>query len=164
MRKTTTAAVALLVSLGAGQLLASQGAGAVVTAAASTTTDITYTEGFCSDAGASCKVVGDQAHPTAFGNRLVFTIPLSSSGTTIGYEQGDCVYLQKASTSDFCAYNLRLPNGSVSVQGTLPYISDKSEKARRIPVTGGTGSYLGAYGTLQLIAGTFDYQLHVATP
>jgi len=164
MKKTTIAAAALLMSLGAWQLLlATTGAGAAVTAAP-TTTDVTFTEGVCSDTGASCKVIGDQSHRTAFGNRLIFTIPLSSDGATIGYEQGDCVYLQKATMSDFCAYDLHLATGSVSVQGTLPYVSDSSVRSRRVPVTGGTGSYLGAYGTLRLIAGTFDYHLHVVTP
>ena len=149
----------LVASLGIWQLTANAGPGAAV--AASTTTDITFTEGFCSDAGASCKVVGDRSDPIAFGNRLIFTIPISSGGTRVGYEQGDCVYLQKVSKSDYCMYNLRLPDGLVSVQGTLPYTSNK---AGTIPITGGTRKYLGAYGTLQLIAGTFDYQLHIVTP
>jgi hypothetical protein len=71
------------------------------------------------------------------------------------------VYLQKASKSDYFVYNLRLPDGWVSVEGTLPYTSDRTGT---IPVTGGTRKYLGAYGTLRLIAGTFNYQLHIVTP
>ncbi|MDP9185274.1 MAG: hypothetical protein M3O29_06370 [Actinomycetota bacterium] len=163
MRKATIIIATLFASLGAWQMIASAGT-RTVSPTTATTTDITFTEGFCSDAGAHCKVVGDKSDPLAFGNRLIFTIPLSSGGTRIGYEQGDCVYLQKTSKSDYCTYNLHLPNGSVSVQGTLPYISENSQMSGRVPITGGTRGYLGAYGTIQLIAGTFDYPLHIVTP
>jgi hypothetical protein len=125
-------------------------------------TSLRFTEGVCSDAGAHCKTIGDTAHPFAFGSRIVFSIPLSSGGRTIGYEQGDCVYLHPASESYYCTYDLHLAGGVVSVQGTLPTTSSRDAPA--IPVTGGTRAYLGAYGTLRLIAGTFDYRLRVLTP
>ena len=163
MKKATVAIATLLISLGAWQLFASAGA-AVASRTRPTTIDLTFTEGFCSSTGAHCKVVGDQSDPFAFGNRLIFTIPISSDGTLIGYEQGDCVYLQKAISSDFCSYDLHLSDGVISVQGTLPTTSTKDERTGKIPVTGGTRVYLGAYGTLQLIAGTFDYELHVVVP
>jgi len=161
MKKAMIALATVFLSLGAWQLLASGGASAVTM---QTTIDLTFTEGFCSDTGARCKVVGDQNDPFAFGNRLVFTIPISSGGTNIGYEQGECVYLQKASSSDYCSYDLHLSDGVVSVQGTLPTTSTKNERTGKVPVTGGTRAYLGAYGTLQLIAGTFDYELKLVIP
>ena len=70
------------------------------------------------------------------------------------------VNLTKKSESYYCTYLLHLAEGTVAVQGTLPY----SGEAGTIPVTGGTGAYLGAYGTLTLLDDSFDYQLHVMTP
>ena len=120
------------------------GAASPTKAKKTTTSNLTFTEGFCSNAGAHCKVVGDHKDLNAFGNELIFTLPLSISRNRIGYEQGECVNLQEASRSDFCTYNLHLPDGSISVQGTLPLTSRSSGA---IPITGGTRAYLGAYGT-----------------
>jgi hypothetical protein len=162
MKKAAVGIAILCVTLGTWQLIASAGAGATTPAqSAATTADITFREGFCSDAGAHCKVIGDQKDPSAYGNQLLFTIPLTQNGNRIGYEQGSCTYLQKTSASDFCAYNLHLPDGSVSVQGTLPISTVKSGT---IPVTGGTRGYLDAGGTLQLLSGSFDYELRLTIP
>jgi len=158
MKKTAIAVATLLASLGLLQLLSGAGAGAATTPTR-TVTDLTFTEGFCSDAGAHCKMIGKD--PTAYGARLVFKIPLTVDATKIGYEEGECVYLTKKSQSDFCMYDLHLADGTIAVQGTLPYAEKKSGV---IPVTGGTGAYLGAYGTLTFPGGSFDYQLHVVTP
>jgi hypothetical protein len=123
-------------------------------------TDITFTEGFCGDPGSRCKVIGK--NPIAYGARLIFKIPLTVEGTKIGYEEGECVNLPKKSQSYFCTYNLHLADGTVAVQGTLPSTFDRSGT---IPVTGGTGAYLGAYGTLTYLDdGSSDYQLQVVTP
>ena len=161
MRRTIVLSVGLamlLASLGL-QVLAGSGAGAAVTPT-QVVTDLTYTEGLCSDAGARCKWIGNSL--TAWGARLIFKIPLTVDGTKIGYEEGECVNLTKKSESAYCTYLLHLADGTVAVQGTLPWTLDEQGT---IPVTGGTGAYLGAYGTLTYLDDdTFDYQLHVVTP
>ena len=163
MKKALIAIVALGASVGTWQLVASGGAGASTPPTSlATTLDITFKEGFCGDAGSSCKTIGDQQDLSAYGNTLIFTIPITSGGQEIGYEEGQCVYLKKRTDSDFCTYDLHLSDGIVSVQGTLP---TSSRKAPAIPVTGGTRAYLGADGTLRLIAGTtFDYRLQLVIP
>ena len=163
MRNALIGIATLAASLGLWVVASGGGAGAASTEpAVVTTVDITFTEGFCSDDGAHCKVIGDKAHPQAFGNILVFTIPLTSGGAQIGVEEGQCTNLTKASRSNFCTYDLKLADGTVSVQGTLPYTNQR--KGPAIPVTGGTRAYLGAYGSLRLIPKTFDYELHLVIP
>ena len=160
MRRTIVLSIGLatlLASFGL-QVLSGSGAGAAVTPT-QVVTDLTYTEGLCSDAGARCKWIGK--NPIAYGARLIFKIPLTVESTKIGYEEGECVNLTKKSGSYYCTYLLHLADGTVAVQGTLPL----ADKQGTIPVTGGTGAYLGAYGTLTYLDdGTFDYQLQVVTP
>jgi hypothetical protein len=161
MKRLLAAAVLAAVALGVIGLAAS---GSVVAAPkALTVSDITYREGVCNKKGADCKQVPAGADPTAFGVTLVFSIPIKSNGKPLGHERGECVNMTKASQLYFCTYNLDLPGGTVSVQGSLPYTTAFSE---RIPVTGGTGAYLGAYGSLTLVKHTFpaQYQLHIVTP
>jgi len=148
----------LLASLALCQLLLGSRAGAAPSRR--TTTDITFTEGYCGDPGSFCKSTGK---PAAFGTRLIFKIPLTSNGTKIGFEEGECVNLTKKSRSNFCTYNLHVVDGTVALQGTLSY--DAEQGPGTIPVTGGTGAYLGAYGTLTFLdAGSTDYRLQVVTP
>jgi hypothetical protein len=161
MRRTLTTLAVLAAVLGIMQVVPSAGAGTTAPAAA-TTTDIVFKEGFCQDTGAHCKVFDVGSRPNAFGTRVIFTIPLSSRGARIGYEQGECVILHKKSQLNYCTYNLNFDAGSVAVQGALPYTTQMSGT---IPVTGGTGSYEGVYGHLTLIANTSDrYRLHLVTP
>ena len=143
-------------------ILTSGGAGAAATATkAPSTTDITFKEGFCSSAGGHCKTIRVGKDPRGFGSRLIFTIPFYSAGTRIGYEQGDCVYLQKRSELYFCSYNLSFGTGSVSVQGSL----SASGHVGTIPITGGTGGFEGAYGYLHELKGyPAFYRLHILTP
>ena len=68
---------------------------------------------------------------------MLFTIPLTSGGAQIGVEEGQCTNLMKASRSYFCTYDLKLADGTVSVQGTLPFTGSQ-RKGPAIPVTGGT--------------------------
>jgi len=139
-------------------LVASGGAG-TASPQAPVITDISFDEGVCGDEGARCTWDGPS---TAFGSRLVFTIPLKDAGTEtkIGYEQGECVNLHKNSHRYFCTYNIRLDGGAVSVQGSLPYTGPL---VGRVPVTGGTGIYEGASGYLKILKGFFArYHLHIA--
>ena len=152
--------VAMVIAFGIGVtlvLVASGGSG-IATPRAPVVTDISFDEGVCSDEGARCKRDGPS---TAFGSRVIFTIPLKDAGTEtkIGYEQGECVNLHKKSQRYYCTYNIRLDGGMVSVQGTLPYTDPLVGK---IPVTGGTGIYAGASGYLKILKGFFArYHLHI---
>ena len=158
MKKAAIAIATLVAALGLFQLLAGPDAGAAPLPGR-TPTDLTFTEGVCGDPGSFCKTTGK---PVAFGTRLVFRIPLTTDGTKIGYEEGECVNLTKNSHSNYCTYNLHLADGTLALQGTLPYDTDAGGT---IPVIGGTGAYLGAYGTLTFLdAGSFDYGLQVMTP
>lgn len=159
MKKTAIAIATLAASLGLFQLLSGSGAGAAPLPER-TTTDLTFTEGFCGDPGSFCKKTGKLG---VFGTRLIFRIPLTIDGTKIGFEEGECVNLTKKSRSYFCTYIVHLADGTLAVQGTLSY--DAAEGSGQIPVTGGTGAYLGAYGTLTFLdAGSTDYRLQVVTP
>jgi hypothetical protein len=157
--KRASIGVALLFGLlGSLQLLSAAGAASSPQRA---TTSITFKEGLCGDAGAHCKWT-PKGSGESYGTRLLFKIPLSTRGTKIGYEEGECVFLNRASKSYFCVYDLHLADGTVSVQGTLPYSGDASGT---IPVSGGTDAYLGAYGTLTLRVGyPARYTLEIVTP
>jgi hypothetical protein len=138
----------------------------ITPARAATTTDITLTEAVCGDPSAHCKNVTVRDRPFSFGNRILFSLPLSSAGRVVGRDQGECFYMNPASEQVFCTFNLRLSGGVVSVQGTLPSVFGKTGA---IPVTGGTGVFEGAYGHLTQLAshgsaGQLQYQLHVITP
>jgi hypothetical protein len=135
-----------------------------VTAASAGTSDIAFTEGICSDAGAHCKTINVPGNGIGFGTRILFSLPLTSSGTKVGRDKGECVYLNLKSRQVYCNFVVRLSGGTVSVQGALPAIFDK---AGTIPVTGGTGAYEGAYGHLTELATPsprIHYELHVVTP
>jgi hypothetical protein len=149
-----------IITVGVIQLVVTAGPG-VAGPAAATTTDITFKEGFCSDAGASCRSIDAGGGTAGFGSGLVFTIPLSFGGKRIGIEQGECVNLKRQTRLNFCHYNLRFEQGWISVQGTLPLTTETS---RTIPITGGTEAYEGATGWLKLIKGTFRYTAHIVTP
>ena len=150
--------------LAAIAIVASRASSPVSDAHAATTSDITFTEGVCGQSGGHCRNHFVNGDPTGFGARIIFSLPISSSGSNIGREKGECVFLNKRSSQYFCTYNIRLAGGQVSVQGALPYVQNATAS---IPVTGGTGSYEGAYGHLTLLkiaSGPVRYQLHIVTP
>ena len=116
MKRTIATLAGLAVTAGVVQDLVFTAGPGVAVPSAATTTDITFREGFCSDAGASCKSIDAGGGTAGFGSSLVFTIPLSSSGKKIGTEQGECVNLQRKSQLNFCHYNLHF-RGAESVRG-----------------------------------------------
>jgi allene oxide cyclase-like protein len=128
-----------------------------------TTTDITYKEGVCSSKGAACKTIKAGKTQFGFGSRLDFIIPISSGGSRIGHESGECVYLPPKTGTSYCNYQIVFSGkGSISVQGVLPATSGK---AGTIPITGGTRTFEGAYGTLTLRKGfPAIYDAHILTP
>jgi len=128
-----------------------------------TTTDITFKEGVCSSKGAACKIVKAGKSQFGFGSRLDFIIPISSGGSKIGHETGECVNLPARTGSSYCHYQIVFSaKGSITVQGVLPATS---KHAGRIPITGGTRMFEGAYGTLTLRKGfPAIYDAHILTP
>lgn len=133
---------------------------AATTASAGGAIDLELRERLCSQGGSHCvRVPRDGA--TDPGARLIFTLPLvaRADGEKAGRSQGECVNLHKSSQAFFCGYNLYLGDGSVSVQGTLSLSFDE---ARTIPITGGTGAYEGATGTLRQQGR--DVDLHIVVP
>ena len=130
------------------------------TASAGVATDLELRERFCGTPGSHCKNVGSRSG-SAFGDRLIFTLPLEmrADGSKVGRSQGECATLHKSSDSFFCDYNLYLGDGMISVQGTM---SLDLKVARMIPITGGTGAYEGATGTLRQKGPSVD--VHIVVP
>lgn len=128
-----------------------------------TTTAITFKEGVCSSQGAACKIVKTGKNPFSFGSRLDFIIPISSGGSRIGHETGECVNLPPKTSSSYCHYQLVFTGmGTITVQGVLPATSKNSGT---IPITGGTRMFEGAYGTLTLRKGSpAIYDANIITP
>lgn len=128
-----------------------------------TTTDITFKEGLCSSKGAACKTIKAGKRPFSFGSRLDFIIPISSGGSKIGHETGECVSLPPKTASSYCHYQIVFSGkGSITVQGVLPATS---ADAGTIPITGGSRTFEGAYGTLTLRKGFPSiYDAHILTP
>jgi hypothetical protein len=162
MKRILTMSIAAILAVAAA-LLIGRAVPRVGAAQAATTTNVTFTEGTCNQVTAHCKNVYSH-DPTAFGARIIFSIPISSGGNRIGREKGECVFLNRRSQKYFCTYNIGLAAGRVSVQGPLPYDLGRSAT---IPITGGTGAYEGAYGYLKRRKSNnppVRYQLHIITP
>lgn len=102
---TTARVVAALAALA---LLAGRTSPRLATARAATTTDITFKEGVCNDAGGHCRNRFVNGDPTGFGARIIFSLPLRQGSNKIGREKGECVFLNTASGQYFCDYNIRL--------------------------------------------------------
>jgi hypothetical protein len=72
----------------------------------------------------------------------------------IGYDSGSCIVTRAEDknapgTLSNCVVTARLPHGSLTVQGVIRYISQKPITAT-LAVTGGTGSYAAARGTVRV--------------
>ena len=133
---------------------------AATTATAGGAIDLELREGLCGQAGSHCVTVPRDG-ATDPGARLIFTLPLVArgDGEKAGRSQGECVTLHRSSQAFFCDYNIYLGDGSVSMQGTL---SLQFDDARTIPITGGTGAYEGATGTLRQHGR--DVDMHIVVP
>lgn len=145
MRK---AAFVVLISLVAsGYFVASADAGVV--------TDITVKEALCGARGSHCKTL--ETKDFGFGTRLIFTLPLKKDGDVIGRDQGDCVVLHKNANAFYCTFQVFLPGGTLSVQGSISF-----SEGRKIPITGGTKDYEGASG--YWYQDGQDVVIHIVTP
>jgi hypothetical protein len=156
-RKGGVAALGAMTAVGATLALA-LGAGMVV-AGSDPATDVTVVERATTDAvvdlGETGDTIGDQL---AFGNDLYD----ADNTEVIGRDQGNC-FRTNPTLSWECTWTNILADGSIVVQG--PFYDDLRDSD--LAITGGTGTYLGAVGTMTLHArdegGTeFDFTFHLA--
>jgi hypothetical protein len=82
------------------------------------------------------------------GDLLTFANPIFTSDdrTQIGRDQGYCVRVEVARSWE-CLWTLRLKEGQITVQGPFDDSGDTD-----LTITGGTGKYAGARGTMHLHA------------
>jgi allene oxide cyclase len=84
----------------------------------------------------------------AAGNLLTFANPVfdAANKTQLGSDQGFCVRVAVAKSWE-CLWTVTLTGGQITVEG--PFL-DKGDSV--LAITGGTGKYAGAKGTLNLHA------------
>jgi allene oxide cyclase len=158
MRKTlfgaAFAAVAMLAVVAVSSALATQthhGNGHGLT--------IQVVERATSDTAVDNAPTGDSVGDTlAFGNSIYD----ASNTTVVGSDGGQCVRTVPG-TSFECAFTISLKNGQITVEGPFLDAGDST-----LAITGGTGAYRDASGTMDLHArdakGTaFDFTFHVDT-
>jgi hypothetical protein len=109
------------------------------------------------DVGEAGDTIGDML---AFGNDLYD----AEDATVVGRDQGQC-FRSNPGMSWECVWTNILDDGSITVQG--PFYDDLRDV--ELAVTGGTGAYAGAGGTMTLHsrdeAGTLlDFVFHLSTP
>lgn len=111
-----------------------------------------------SDVTIDVKGDGDSA-----GDLLPFANPLydAQDAQQVGTDQGNCIRT-KAGVSWECSWTNMLKGGSIVVQG--PYLD--SGAPTTLAITGGTGAYAGARGTMVLRPNAkdpakFDFVFHV---
>lgn len=81
---------------------------------------------------------------------------LVRSGTTIGWEVGNCLTIRVAKTADeLCEMVLHLPHGQIVASGAV-HAGPQGPKSFVLGITGGTGRYDDARGTLSLTPGSGD--------
>jgi hypothetical protein len=82
------------------------------------------------------------------GDLLTFANPVFTSDdrTQVGRDQGYCLRVEVGRSWE-CLWTLRLKDGEITVQGPFDDSADTD-----LTITGGTGKYAGARGTLHLHA------------
>ena len=108
------------------------------------------------DLGETGDTIGDLL---AFGNDLYD----AANTDVIGRDEGSCIRSNPGVAWE-CTWSNLLADGSITVQGPFPDSLEDSELA----ITGGTGAYAGAAGSMTLHArddkGTeFDFTFHLAS-
>ena len=71
----------------------------------------------------------------------------AANSSKVGHDQGDCIRISPAGGTWECRWTTWLPGGSVTVEGPFYDTRDNT-----IAVTGGTGTFANARGTMQLVA------------
>ncbi len=93
---------------------------------------------------APIRAIATQTSSTQKGKHQTLTEALRAGGEVIGHDRIACLTLTQASMK--CTAVFTLPKGQVKVAGTVHFDKPMSKLA----ITGGTGAYAGATGTLAL--------------
>jgi allene oxide cyclase len=140
------AAAALAVTLAAGSTgAASSGGGKQIAVFERATTDTLV----------DLPPAGDSLGDTLTFANEVFD---ARSGTKVGTDQGQCVRTVVGAAFE-CTWTTFLPKGQITVQGPFYDAADST-----LAITGGTGAYRNARGTMDLHARSateFDFVFHV---
>ena len=96
------------------------------------------------------------------GDLLTFANPLYDAGNTekVGRDQGDCVRISPEKGTWECRWTSWLEDGSITIEGSF-----SDTKATTVAITGGTGMYANARGSMRLEVGedegTYLFTYHV---
>jgi hypothetical protein len=88
----------------------------------------------------------------SIGDRFLFSSTLRAGGKLAGRMEGDCLAIDRTYGGLACTVTAILADGSLTLQGAavskrIPGGVDGTEE--RYAVTGGTGAYVGASGTMR---------------
>lgn len=81
----------------------------------------------------------------SIGDYFVFSAKLTRQGEKVGHAGAVCTFTSARREEAQCAATVKLPGGQISVQGLVP-----SRAVFTIPITGGTGAFEAAGGTLKV--------------
>jgi allene oxide cyclase len=81
------------------------------------------------------------------GDLLTFANPIYQNGAQIGRDQGDCIRIDPAGGSWECRWVTYVGGGGIAVEG--PFYDAKDST---LAITGGTGRFQNARGTMRLHA------------
>ncbi len=70
------------------------------------------------------------------------------SGKRVGRSQGYCVVADLAHRGEQCSYSFVLSDGQIAGEGNVVY-----RHRFAIPISGGTGAYAGAHGSIRFLIG-----------
>jgi hypothetical protein len=140
-----------MIGLGAAVLVVAGGAAAAPYAMASATTSATHFTVYA-HAGTDRSIDVGRSGFSA-GDYDVNTSRLGMNGTTVGWEVGDCVTARVgARTADqLCTFVLHLRRGQLTATGVVRS-GQQGPGTFTLPITGGTGRFAGAGGTLTVTA------------
>ena len=98
------------------------------------------------------------------GDQFVFTNDLLSGDKKVGEDGGVCVVsrlTQEGAATFECHGVNSLPGGQIAVQGSVTYAPDEEIKADpyHFAITGGTGKYRNAHGTVRIKEGSEEARL-----
>lgn len=107
-----------------------------------------------SDIEPKTTVTDDGPAQTSPGDEILFVTKLTTKGGGHGSATYHCVFLATATGSTdnaqtLCTYDAALPKGHLTGSGRINLYGNKIV----LPITGGTGKYFGASGTLTRIEG-----------
>jgi hypothetical protein len=141
-----------MIGLGAAVLVVAGGAAAAPYAMASATTSATHFTVYA-HAGTDRSIDVGRSGFSA-GDYEVDSGRLGMGGQTVGYHDGDCVTVRVGASSadQLCTFTLHLRRGQLVASGVVRS-GQQGPGTFALPITGGTGRFAGAGGTLTITAG-----------